>query len=216
MDKKNSQEPLQAFTHSVKILLSYGVEKARYLLKDRQYDPPKKPIEILKKLGTNSTEHLNKRSLYSHLLGTYRILKKWNAPEQVCLAGLYHSIYGTYNYRKCVVNLEQRDIIEDAIGVDAEKLVYYYCLEDRNHFSSNFERINEFKLRTWLGKKEMSLTQEEFSALITIRLADHLEQLPYTRDYCHQEFYLKSKPFLTEKAFDDFLIAYDPAVLNQL
>jgi hypothetical protein len=208
MNKKKSKEQLQAFANSGKILLNYGVEKARHLLRDRQYDPPKKPIEILKKLGTNSTEHLNKRSLYSHLLGTYRILKKWNAPEQVCSAGLYHSIYGTYNYRKCVVNLEQRNIIEEAIGSDAERLVYYYCLEDRNYLSSNLEQINEFKLRAWLQEKEISLTQAEFSALITIRLADHLEQLPYTRDYRHEEFYLKFKPFLTEKAFDDFLAAY--------
>jgi hypothetical protein len=208
MNKKKLKEQLKTLATSGKIILKNGVEKARYLLRNRQYDPPKKQIKILKELGTNSTEHLNKRSLYSHLLGTYRILKKWNAPEQVCLSGLYHSIYGTYNYRKCIVNLEQRDIIKAAIGSDAERFVYYYCLEDRNISLLTFEQVNEFKIRTWRQEKEISLTQEEVSILITIRLADHLEQLPYTRDYRHQEFYLKSKPFLTQKAFNDFLVAY--------
>jgi hypothetical protein len=36
-----------------------------YLLRYRQYDLPKEQREILKKLATDSTEHLNKRSLYS-------------------------------------------------------------------------------------------------------------------------------------------------------
>jgi hypothetical protein len=198
---KNQLKNLQYFAKNI-------VGQFIYLLRDRQYDPPKEQREILKKLATDSTEHLNKRSLYSHLLGTYRTLKKWDLSEEICLAGLYHSIYGTYNYRKCIVNLEKRDIIKAAIGSDAERLVYYYCLEDRQHFPSNFEQINEFKLRNWLEEKEISLTQTEFSALITIRLADHLEQLPYTGDYRYQEFYLKAKPFLTQKAYADFLVAY--------
>jgi hypothetical protein len=123
----------------------------------------------LKKLATDSTEYLNKRSLYSHLLETYRILKKWNSSEDICLAGLYHIIYGTYSYRKSLVNLEQRGIIKAAIGSDAEKLVYYYCLEDRKHFPSNFEQVNEFKLINYRDKKEIIITQTELSALITIR-----------------------------------------------
>ena len=197
----NQLRNLQYFSKNI------GVEFL-YLLRDRQYDLPKEQREILKKLATDSTEHLNKRSLYSHLLGTYRILKKWNSSEDICLAGLYHSIYGNYSYRKSLVNLEQRGIINDAIGSDAEKLVYYYCLEDRKHFPSNFEQVNEFKLINYRDKKEIILTQTELSALITIRLADHLEQLLYTRDYRHQEFYLKAKPFLTQKAYADFLMAH--------
>lgn len=198
---KNRLKNLQHFAPNI-------VGEFIYLWKDRQYDPPKEQREILKKLATDSTEHLNKRSLYSHLLGTYRILKKWNSSEEICLAGLYHSIYGTYSYRKSLVNLEQRGIIKAAIGSDAEKLVYYYCLEDRKHFSYNFEQVNEFKLINYRDNKEIILTQTELSALITIRLADHLEQLPYTRDYRHQEFYLKAKPFLTQKAYADFLMAH--------
>ncbi|MFN7907830.1 MAG: hypothetical protein ACK5N6_07210, partial [Microcystis sp.] len=110
--------------------------------------------------------------------------------------------------RKSLVNLEQRGIIKAAIGSDAEKLVSYYCLEDRRHFSYNFEQVNEFKQINYRDNKEIILTQTELSALITIRLADHLEQLPYTRDYRHQEFYLKAKPFLTQKAYADFLMAH--------
>ncbi|MFM6063946.1 MAG: DUF6817 domain-containing protein [Microcystis panniformis] len=198
---RNKLRNLQYFTKNIVVeLLS--------LLRDRQYDPLKEQREILKKLATDSTEHLNKRSLYSHLLGTYRILKKWKQSEEIYLAGLYHSIYGTYSYGKSLVNLEQRGIIKAAIGSDAEKLVYYYCLEDRKHFPSNFEQVNEFKMINYRDNKEIILTQTELSALITIRLADHLEQLPYTRDYRHQEFYLKAKPFLTQKAYADFLMAY--------
>ena len=53
-------------------------------------------FEFLKELTSNS-KHLHK-SFYEHLFNVYTYLKEQNLPEEVCDAGLFHSIYGTESY----------------------------------------------------------------------------------------------------------------------
>jgi hypothetical protein len=64
----------------------------------------------------------------SHCIDVYEILKKENEPEEVCNAGLYHSIYGTCYLNVTVQTIENhRDLIRSEIGEYAEKLVYEMC-----------------------------------------------------------------------------------------
>ncbi len=69
----------------------------------------------------------------SHCIDVYEILKKQNETEEVCNAGLYHSIYGTSYFNVTVQTIENdRDLIRNEIGEYAEKLVYEMCsLKDR-------------------------------------------------------------------------------------
>lgn len=64
-------------------------------------------------------------TLASHLFGTYSILKRMNAPEHVCLAGLFHSIYSTEIF-KCELTIE-RETVKYYIGEMAEELVFLFC-----------------------------------------------------------------------------------------
>jgi hypothetical protein len=65
----------------------------------------------------------------SHCIDVYEILKKQNETEEVCNAGLYHSIYGTSYFNVTVQTIENdRDLIRNEIGEYAEKLVYEMCL----------------------------------------------------------------------------------------
>ena len=61
----------------------------------------------------------------SHLFGTYSILKRMDAPEHVCLAGLFHSIYSTEIF-KCELAIE-RETVKYYIGEMAEELVFLFC-----------------------------------------------------------------------------------------
>lgn len=79
---------------------------------------------------TKSIPHGDK-TLLSHCLEVYNILKDIDLEESVCIAGLYHSIYST-EYFKHDITIS-RDEIKSLIGDYAESLVYEFCtLEDRD------------------------------------------------------------------------------------
>lgn len=60
-----------------------------------------------------------------HANRIYQILKDMNCSEEVCLAGLYHSVYGTENYQLPISS--SRPKIKELIGEYAERLVTIFC-----------------------------------------------------------------------------------------
>ncbi|KAJ9609709.1 hypothetical protein H2200_006037 [Cladophialophora chaetospira] len=81
---------------------------------------------------TGNVKHSN-RTFYQHLFNVYTYLKEHGAPEEVCDAGLFHSIYGTelYAYQN---NRVTRDVVRGFIGDYAEELVYIFCTA-KNRFN---------------------------------------------------------------------------------
>lgn len=65
-------------------------------------------------------------TLFHHLLGTYRLLKSWGCDEDLCVAGLYHSIYGTPAYPDGPLPKSRRGELSNVIGVRAEEIVYQF------------------------------------------------------------------------------------------
>jgi hypothetical protein len=65
-------------------------------------------------------------TLFHHLLGTYRILRSWGCEESLCIAGLFHSVYGTPAYRGGVLPKNRRFELINVIGVAAEALVHRF------------------------------------------------------------------------------------------
>jgi hypothetical protein len=73
------------------------------------------------------------RSLFDHLVGTHDLLQRWGNREEVCDAGLFHSIYGTNAFRRQCWPLNRRANIANLIGSEAETLVYLFCTSNRPH-----------------------------------------------------------------------------------
>jgi Rps23 Pro-64 3,4-dihydroxylase Tpa1-like proline 4-hydroxylase len=66
------------------------------------------------------------RTFFEHLYQTSMILETMKLKREVCLAGLFHSIYGTEFYE--FSNQEvTRDKIKNLIGEYSESLVYEFC-----------------------------------------------------------------------------------------
>jgi len=84
-------------------------------------------------LGAREFVHPN-GSLERHLRATARLLRRWGNRDAVCLAGLYHAVYGTAGIRGALVGLDARAATIDVIGVEAEGLVYLYGACDRDGF----------------------------------------------------------------------------------
>jgi hypothetical protein len=71
------------------------------------------------------------RAFFEHLKGVHDLLRDWGNPEHVCVAGLFHSIYGTQYFKHRCLPLNRRAELVDLIGVEAECLVYEFCTQDR-------------------------------------------------------------------------------------
>jgi len=74
---------------------------------------------------TGTQKHRNK-TFYQHLFNVYTYLKEHGAPEEVCDAGLFHSVYGTefYEFQDGRIT---REVVRGFIGDYAEELVHIFC-----------------------------------------------------------------------------------------
>src|SRR5512138_2876948 len=97
-------------------------------------------LHQLAELGAEELQHL-KGSLLSHLQSTYELLKAWGNREELCRAGLYHAVYGTFAFESSLVDLKKRESIAALIGAKAEKIVYYYGACDRDYFYPRIGRV---------------------------------------------------------------------------
>lgn len=119
-------------------------------------------------------------SLHDHLVGTARILEAWGRPAAVCLAGLFHAVYGTQFYRLQVVSPSERARVRAVLGDRAERLVHLFSVADRRSLYSKLQdpapRIHEAG-----GDGEIPISHEDLVALVEMDLANRLELMPRAR-----------------------------------
>jgi hypothetical protein len=134
-------------------------------------------ITLLEQLDAHVTSH-SRRTLLDHLQGTHDLLVAWGNEPDICVAGLFHSVYGTYAFAKRSAELSMRDEIRGVIGTEAEHLVYLFCVTDRRCF---YEHLDEsrFCLRDIVHNGDLDLDRNTLAALIEIEVANILEQIPH-------------------------------------
>jgi hypothetical protein len=135
---------------------------------------PKEALELLHRLQTDETPHTG-RSLIDHLIGTYHLLKSWANSEPVCLAGLFHSIYGTNLFVFRSARLDQRRDVRAAIGETAEHLAYLFCTCERPLALLQAVLQPQLGLPNIIDGTPRAIEPEELSALLEIEVANFLE-----------------------------------------
>ena len=118
--------------------------------------------EFLIKLDANKTRHSG-RTLFQHLKGVHDLLRDWDNPTDVCLAGLFHSIYGTSTFKH--QSLNDRGALVDMIGVPAELLVYHFSTKSRPMFAD----VDAGEIRRKLIEIEVANLIEQGGNLGTLR-----------------------------------------------
>ncbi|XP_071692933.1 uncharacterized protein [Rutidosis leptorrhynchoides] len=84
-------------------------------------------IAVLKSVGAGECWHKH-GSFLDHLIDIYRILKLWNAPESVCLCGLFHSAYSNSYVNLAIFDPSTgRDTVRNHVGDAAERLIHLFC-----------------------------------------------------------------------------------------
>lgn len=129
--------------------------------------------DLLVSCGAHRRRHSG-RSLYHHLRGTEFLLRTWECAEEVCLAGLFHSVYGTSAFRQASLDVAQRARLVDAIGVSAERLVYLFHVCDRP--GALLTALHSRVVENRLEGTPVPLQDWELKGLIEVECANLLEQ----------------------------------------
>lgn len=136
-----------------------------------------KHLELLIELGTREVRHSN-RTLYDHLLGTHGLLERWGNPPEVCLLGLFHSVYGTQTFDTRSVSPDDRATIQAALASEVERLVYVFGVTNRDEF---FEQIGSesVRLHDQVHGCELTISPHDLHRLVEVEVANILEQVPH-------------------------------------
>lgn len=141
-------------------------------------------------IGANDVAH-TERGYLAHAIGVHNDLREWGCDEEICRAGMFHSIYGTEFFQKFTLPLDQRHRVRELIGERAERLAYYNCAMDRCSFDEAVKRANPpHQFQDRLTNEEVELSPQDFHDLCTIHLCDWIEQAPRseTRDYRREAY----------------------------
>jgi len=136
-----------------------------------------KRISLLDKLSIQNIEHFG-RPLKDHLVGTHDLLEHWGCSEDVCLAGLFHSVYGTKTFRSVALATQYRQRLRTLIGDYAESLVYIFCMSDRKKLLTGNQSA-PFFWTNHLTNERTKLAREVLGDLVELEAANYVEQLPY-------------------------------------
>jgi hypothetical protein len=141
-----------------------------------------KPLtNFLIELGIEQVPHSGKTYL-AHLVNVHRLMETQGCAEEVCRAGMFHSIYGTAAFQGFMLPLEARAKVRGLIGAEAERLAYLNCAMDRPSFDRALEQSDEtYRFTDRLTGEEISLTRTDFDDLCRVHLYDWLEQAPRSR-----------------------------------
>jgi hypothetical protein len=132
---------------------------------------------FLTSIGVDKVPHTRK-SYLAHLIGVYRYLESQGCAEEVCRAGMFHSIYGTEMFQGFTLPLDRRPEVRALIGERAERLAYLNCAMDRASFDRALDQSEPFRIVDRLTGREVELCLDEFDDLCRVHLYDWLEQAP--------------------------------------
>src|SRR2546423_13339159 len=103
-------------------------------------------ISLLRSCNAHNIPHV-KGTLKSHLEGTYHLLQDWGSPVELCVAGLCHAVYGTYDFDTQLLTISQRPELRRIVGPHAEGIVYLYAACDRPYVYPQIGRSSEIRFR---------------------------------------------------------------------
>lgn len=160
---------------ALRVVLVYKSKKQNAI----EMDIPEKCDKFLKQSKASHLAHSEDYSLFDHLIGTYQTLKEYGASDYVCMAGLFHSIYGTSIFNEKTLQHSERSQIKDIIGEKAEELVYVFSMIDRPKSFENCLGEDNFN---WAKNLEFSFDKmQACSDLLTIECANILEQKGFAK-----------------------------------
>jgi hypothetical protein len=143
----------------------------------------KRMTDFLVALGVEQVSHTNK-SYLAHLVGLYRLMESCGCTQELCRAGMFHSIYGTQKFQGFTLPLERRAEVRALIGDRAERLAYLNCAIYRPSLDKLLTQPDgPYPITDRITNQEVVLSREDFDDLARVHLFDWLEQVPRAKDW---------------------------------
>lgn len=127
--------------------------------------------------GAGEIDHYG-RPLLAHLKGTYELLRQWRNPDEVCIAGLFHSVYGTENLTDKAIDLSYRSQVQALIGRHSEELARLFCLADRTALLTR-NALPPYHVVRHDSGETVPVSSHMLSALVEIGSANLVEKMTH-------------------------------------
>ena len=173
---------------------------------DKDY---KRLTDFLVEMGVEQVPHTDK-SYLAHLIAVYRLLESQGYPQDVCRAGMFHSIYGTEKFQGFTLPFDRRDEIRALIGDRAERLAYLNCAMDRPSFDRALSQpAAPYRFLDRITGESVELSRADFDDLCRVHLFDWLEQVPRSQEWDYRRAaYRKMAERLGPAAEEDYERTY--------
>jgi hypothetical protein len=143
----------------------------------------KRMTDFLVGMGVEQVPYTHK-SYLAHLIAVHRDLEQQGCPEDVCRAGMFHSIYGTERFQGFTLALERRHEVRKLIGERAERLAYLNCAIHRPSFDRALEQsAGPYRIVDRITGEEVELDSRDFDDLCRVHIYDWLEQVPRSEEW---------------------------------
>ena len=140
-------------------------------------------VTFFHSLATEDVSHTG-GTYMGHCFTVYRDMKRWGYDEELALAGLFHSIYGTGLFQRFKLELDRREEVRALIGERPERLAYLNCAVDYGTFDREIMRgTPPFRMNNRLDGGEVEISPDDFDDLLKIQLVDRLEQVPRSKHF---------------------------------
>lgn len=135
------------------------------------------PLQLLTVRGAGRLEHPG-GTLLDHLVRVSDRLASYGAGPELVAAGLTHAAYSTDGYDTALLAVEERGLLRQAIGAEAEQLVYRYAATDRVPF---FRQLGQ-PLVVWTDRftrSGVTLDPVDVAPLVELTVANELDVLEH-------------------------------------
>jgi hypothetical protein len=142
--------------------------------------PPARRASAVAFLRSRSADAVPHRqgTLFDHLIGTERLLRRWGCAEDLCLAGLCHAAYGTDGFAPSLVPWRDRDMVMAALGeggAPVEAIVYFYASCDRSVLYPQLAAEGPVTFRDRFLGVTVEASEAQLRHFVDLTLANELE-----------------------------------------
>jgi hypothetical protein len=162
--------------------------------------------EFLRARGAEGIPHPGGR-LYAHLGRVADTLAAWGAPPAWQLAGLCHAAYGTDGFAVALLDVADRAVLVDAIGAEAEALVYRYGSCDRGAVYPRFGRPVPVVFTDRFTGAQSTPDDAEVRAFVELTAANELDVLAHNESLFARhhtgllDLFTRARPWLSPPAW---------------
>jgi hypothetical protein len=140
--------------------------------------------KLSKFLYENKATHIlhTNGTLHDHLVRVFQLLEDRGCPEEICLAGGLHSVFGTNIFKNKLFNISEQFVLGDVFGHKVSFIASMFATLDRPKTLENYVIIDNKIYLNSLINEPYVVSYEILHALQTIECANLQDQKSLTKE----------------------------------